>query len=235
MHDTCVPFLQPLHRLPETLPQQQPEDPWAHHPDQRCLCVSPLSLQPLPRWQEAERRVVRFAGWLHDTPPPGQAQNHGQPESHCHGHEEYSGNAVISSKFNVVTFLPIFLFQLFSRVAYLYFLLQVSISIFCGGRGVGFAALCVLMPVAVSVMARPQAPVRLQRLTFGLVGACALLWQVQACGAWPQIIWLNLHDLQRTEKLLGYRTRQSNLRREIMCAAPTPTIYLHRSDYTTTS
>lgn len=34
-------------------------------------------------------------------------------------------NRVVTSKYNPITFLPIFLFEMFSRVAYLYFLLQV--------------------------------------------------------------------------------------------------------------
>ena len=37
----------------------------------------------------------------------------------------FPGNAITTSKYNIVTFVPIFLFVMFSRVAYLYFLLQV--------------------------------------------------------------------------------------------------------------
>ena len=37
---------------------------------------------------------------------------------------DFPSNRVITSKYNIVTFLPIFLFEMFSRVAYLYFLLQ---------------------------------------------------------------------------------------------------------------
>ena len=39
--------------------------------------------------------------------------------------EEFSGNVIKTAKYNVATFLPIFLFEVFSRAAYLYFLLQV--------------------------------------------------------------------------------------------------------------
>lgn len=35
-------------------------------------------------------------------------------------------NKVVTSKYNVFSFLPIFLFEMFSRAAYLYFLLQVG-------------------------------------------------------------------------------------------------------------
>ena len=35
-------------------------------------------------------------------------------------------NSIKTAKYNVATFLPIFLFEMFSRAAYLYFLLQVS-------------------------------------------------------------------------------------------------------------
>ena len=37
---------------------------------------------------------------------------------------KFCGNSITTSKYNVVTFLPIFLFEMFSRVAYLYFLAQ---------------------------------------------------------------------------------------------------------------
>jgi hypothetical protein len=35
-------------------------------------------------------------------------------------------NRVVTHKYNIVTFLPIFLFEMFSRTAYLYFLIQVG-------------------------------------------------------------------------------------------------------------
>lgn len=38
--------------------------------------------------------------------------------------EGLQGNNVKTAKYNVVTFLPIFLFEMFSRIAYLYFMLQ---------------------------------------------------------------------------------------------------------------
>ena len=37
-------------------------------------------------------------------------------------------NKVVTSKYNLVTFLPIFLFEMFTRVAYLYFLIQAGLS-----------------------------------------------------------------------------------------------------------
>ena len=37
-------------------------------------------------------------------------------------------NRVVTSKYNLVTFLPIFLFEMFTRVAYLYFLIQAGLS-----------------------------------------------------------------------------------------------------------
>ncbi len=37
-------------------------------------------------------------------------------------------NRVVTAKYNVLTFLPIFLFEMFSRLAYLYFLLQVVLG-----------------------------------------------------------------------------------------------------------
>lgn len=44
----------------------------------------------------------------------------------------FANNSIKTAKYNVVTFLPIFLFEMFSRAAYLYFLLQVQ-SCFLGG------------------------------------------------------------------------------------------------------
>lgn len=38
---------------------------------------------------------------------------------------EFETNKVVTSKYNVITFLPYFLFEMFSRAAYMYFLLQV--------------------------------------------------------------------------------------------------------------
>ena len=42
--------------------------------------------------------------------------------------EGFAKNAIKTAKYNPVTFLPIFLFEMFSRVAYLYFLFQVCSS-----------------------------------------------------------------------------------------------------------
>ena len=49
-----------------------------------------------------------------------------QPDRQAAAATEFASNKVVTSKYNVVTFLPIFLFEMFSRVAYLYFLLQVQ-------------------------------------------------------------------------------------------------------------
>ncbi len=44
--------------------------------------------------------------------------------------QQYAGNRVSTSKYNLATFLPVVLFEIFSSAAYLYFLLQVRA---CGG------------------------------------------------------------------------------------------------------
>ncbi|KAK9836118.1 hypothetical protein WJX81_002623 [Elliptochloris bilobata] len=44
------------------------------------------------------------------------------------GNGSFPGNSVRTSKYNVLTFLPIFLFTMFSRVAYLYFAAQASLA-----------------------------------------------------------------------------------------------------------
>lgn len=38
-----------------------------------------------------------------------------------------ANNSIKTSKYNPITFLPVFLLEMFSRVAYLYFLIQVRI------------------------------------------------------------------------------------------------------------
>lgn len=45
-----------------------------------------------------------------------------------YANDGFCSNRVVTAKYNVVTFLPIFLFEMFSRLAYLYFLLQVYSS-----------------------------------------------------------------------------------------------------------
>lgn len=44
-----------------------------------------------------------------------------------------ASNRVVTAKYNAVTFLPRFLFEMFSRMAYLYFLLQVRVGWGWGG------------------------------------------------------------------------------------------------------
>ena len=39
----------------------------------------------------------------------------------------FKNNRIRTAKYNAVTFLPVFLFDMFSRVAYLYFLAQVGV------------------------------------------------------------------------------------------------------------
>ena len=43
--------------------------------------------------------------------------------------EGYKGNSIRTSKYNLVTFLPFFLYAMFSRIAYLYFLCQASVRL----------------------------------------------------------------------------------------------------------
>jgi Phospholipid-translocating ATPase N-terminal len=82
--------------------------------------------------------------------------------------EGFPANSISTSKYNPVTFLPIFLFEMFSRVAYLYFLIQASVCLtdlqgrFCGkAMAPGHLFVC---PPAMSTTpprragARPAAP-----------------------------------------------------------------------------
>ena len=62
--------------------------------------------------------ALEDAAALADTDSRRVLLGPGAPSGH------FQGNAITTSKYNIVTFLPIFLFVMFSRVAYLYFLLQ---------------------------------------------------------------------------------------------------------------
>ena len=62
--------------------------------------------------------ALEDAAALADTESRRVLLGPGAPGAH------FQGNAITTSKYNILTFLPIFLFVMFSRVAYLYFLLQ---------------------------------------------------------------------------------------------------------------
>ncbi|KAL6774620.1 hypothetical protein ACKKBG_A25695 [Auxenochlorella protothecoides x Auxenochlorella symbiontica] len=66
-------------------------------------------------------------------------------------------NRVVTSKYNPITFLPIFLFEMFSRVAYLYFLLQACLSWWSvvspfGGVGATAALVFVLLVAGIKAV-----------------------------------------------------------------------------------
>ncbi len=68
-----------------------------------------------------------------------------------------ASNRVVTAKYNIVTFLPIFLFEMFSRVAYLYFLFQASLAWWrtvspFGGVGSTMALLFVLVVGALKAL-----------------------------------------------------------------------------------
>lgn len=65
-----------------------------------------------------EWAALEDAAALADTDSRRVLLGPGAPSAH------FQGNAITTSKYNLLTFLPIFLFVMFSRVAYLYFLLQ---------------------------------------------------------------------------------------------------------------
>lgn len=65
-------------------------------------------------------------------------------------------NRVVTSKYNIITFVPIFLFEMFSRVAYLYFLIQASLSwwsVVSPYSGVGATAALVFVLLVAAVKA----------------------------------------------------------------------------------
>jgi hypothetical protein len=82
---------------------------------------------------------------------------HFHPAAGPAGASALETNKVITSKYNLVTFLPIFLFEMFSRVAYLYFLVQAALSWWSvispySGLGATAALLFVLAVAAVKAI-----------------------------------------------------------------------------------
>ena len=71
---------------------------------------------------------------------------------------KFESNRVVTSKYNIITFLPIFLFEMFSRVAYLYFLLQVRPPPVTAGCTAAAAAWCAVGATAGAPEAPPAAP-----------------------------------------------------------------------------
>jgi magnesium-transporting ATPase (P-type) len=79
------------------------------------------------------------------------------PHHHPHFQQHFSSNAIKTAKYNALTFLPRFLFEMFSRAAYLYFLLQAVLSWIpvvspFGGWGSTLALLFVLLVAAVKAL-----------------------------------------------------------------------------------
>ena len=82
------------------------------------------------------------------SPPPPALPAHAQ---------HFASNAIKTAKYNAFTFLPRFLFEMFSRAAYLYFLLQAVLSWIpvvspFGGWGSTLALLFVLLVAAVKAL-----------------------------------------------------------------------------------
>lgn len=91
-----------------------------------------------PAWRE--RLAARLRSLLHLGGPPEPQEQQQQPEWVVRlnggagvpvadpGDPRFrvQGNHIATSKYTLLTFFPVFLFELFTRVAYLYFLLQVG-------------------------------------------------------------------------------------------------------------
>lgn len=72
-------------------------------------------------------------------------------------HPGHINNHVITAKYNALTFLPKFLFEVFSRLAYLYFLVQMILSWFpaispFGGLGSTVALLFVVIVSGITAL-----------------------------------------------------------------------------------
>jgi len=89
-------------------------------------------------------------------PPPPSHHLHHHPHFQLHA-QHFASNAIKTAKYNAFTFLPRFLFEMFSRAAYLYFLLQAVLSWIpvvspFGGWGSTLALLFVLLVAAVKAL-----------------------------------------------------------------------------------
>ena len=66
--------------------------------------------------------LARAASRKKDAPTRVVHLNDGQPAG------EFVGNGIKTAKYNFLTFLPLFLWEMFSRAAYFYFLIQARAS-----------------------------------------------------------------------------------------------------------
>jgi hypothetical protein len=69
-------------------------------------------------WEELEREAT-------STSTSGEAESRPVRLGQGAHNAGFCTNSIYTAKYNLITFLPIFLFTMFSRVAYLYFLAQV--------------------------------------------------------------------------------------------------------------
>jgi len=92
-----------------------------------------VSTSPAPRGSGKGgngAEAVRIIAYAPTAPPPPPSSSHlpHQGGSAAAPPPHFVTNKVITSKYNIITFLPVFLFEMFSRVAYLYFLIQAGLS-----------------------------------------------------------------------------------------------------------
>ena len=106
----------------------------------------------------ARKGLSSLSGWRKKTnkqAAAAAAASHHHP--HFHHQQHFASNAIKTAKYNALTFLPRFLFEMFSRAAYLYFLLQAVLSWIpvvspFGGWGSTLALLFVLAVAAVKAL-----------------------------------------------------------------------------------
>lgn len=106
----------------------------------------------------------------------------------------FESNRVVTSKYNFITFLPIFLFEMFSRVAYLYFLLQARRAegwwwaVQCSGRTAAMRSRCrapLLVLHAQPAALGAAAPPSRRASTHSALCVCRA---PQACLSWWSVI-----------------------------------------------
>ena len=91
------------------------------------------SVQLPDKWAQLEAAVPSSPRATSDSPKPAAADRRAAPPRRVllgpgAKNAGAAPNAVATAKYNVVTFLPLFLFSMFTRAAYLYFLSQAALA-----------------------------------------------------------------------------------------------------------
>src|ERR1700733_10742326 len=75
-------------------------------------------------WKSREPQLLARQVYVNEPLPPTQLDKHGRPK------QKYVSNKVITSKYNIFTFIPKNLYEQFRRIANFFFLLLVVLQWF---------------------------------------------------------------------------------------------------------